>query len=430
ITPSNLATFERDVPTRGRIPYTRLSVHRELAKRVDFTARVIYSSATTHYTLFENATGIDLLGNNLLADTTNVTGNAKRPDAIGDGAITIYATDKLTISDAFRVNSFRINGGDIYNESIFTSLRGVPNPAQFINTVAFQFISEHLYQNTVEASYDINSKLQVHAGYRYTHRDIDLGNFTIPPGGGLQLDSPVDNNTNSGFFGFRFKPFHVWSTYFDFERGSADNVFTRIANYDYTNVRVRTLIKPTKTLVINASLITKDNNNPAIIEPPFTQPFGATISSRTFSTSVDWTPSSKFFVSGGYTYNHLDSNASIIEFLNFAETLSSSLYFVRDHFFFVNSRVQLAKRVSAFGAFRINKDLGQGDRVPTSAAEILTSYPLRYSEPEARLTVNLNRHVDWNAGWQYYGYAETVTPVRNFRVHLAYVSLTLRMNRE
>jgi hypothetical protein len=203
-----------------------------------------------------------------------------------------------------------------------------------------------------------------------------------------------------------------------------------VANYDFNNFRVRTVVKPLKTLAINGSLIVRDNDNPSFTQTPFPQPFGVTINSRIFSGSVDWTPNSKFDLSAGYTHTRVSSDAAIIFFLNFNETLGDSLYFMRDNFFFMNSRVQLHPRVTLFGGFRVNKDTGQGDRVPTSPTQILSSYPLKFSTLEGRLSINLLRQLDWNAGWQYFSYIEKTGLSRDYRANLAYVSLTFRFNRE
>jgi hypothetical protein len=50
--------------------------------------------------------------------------------------------------------------------------------------------------------------------------------------------------------------------------------------------------------------------------------------------------------------------------------------------------------------------------------------------PEARLSINLRRWLDWNAGWQYFDYNDTFFPAQNYQAHIGYVSLTVRFNRE
>ena len=91
-------TYQRDVPTRGEIPYTRFSLHTFLAKRVDFTGRYIYSSGTTDYIYLDNLTGTNSSNQRVKSDAITVSGNAKRPNAIGDASVTVAATPWLRIS--------------------------------------------------------------------------------------------------------------------------------------------------------------------------------------------------------------------------------------------------------------------------------------------------------------------------------------------
>jgi hypothetical protein len=428
---SVLNSFERDMPVRGRVPYTRLSVHTSPNKKVDFTGRFIYTSATTRYTFIENATGNDASNNKIILDQTIITGNAKRPNAVGDAGLTVYLTDRLTLSDTFRINNFRINGGDLFLDKLLESKFNQPLPAIFLDTASFTFEGLKQVQNSIEGDYNFSKRFSAHLGYLYTHRAFDLGSFTAPPGTSLSFDPTQENNTHTVFGGFRARPVDMWTLYFDFQHGQADNVFTRVANYNFNNYRARTVVKPAKTLAINGSLVVRNNDNPSITQTGFPQPFGVTINSRIFSGSIDWTPNSKFDLSAGYTHTHVDSDAAIIFFVaNATQRLGSSLYFMRDNFYFLNTRVQLHPRATIFTGFRINRDWGQGDRVPQSPTQIISSYPLTFGTPEARLSINLLRSLDWNAGWQYFSYHEKLDSTRDYRAHLAYVSLTFRFNRE
>src|SRR5262249_12087320 len=69
-------SYQRDVPTRGKIPYTRFSLHTLVAKRLDFTGRFIYSSGTTDYTYFDNITGTNSSNLKVKSDAITVLGNA------------------------------------------------------------------------------------------------------------------------------------------------------------------------------------------------------------------------------------------------------------------------------------------------------------------------------------------------------------------
>lgn len=416
--------LHREAPTRGRLPFTRFSVHTLIGNKLDFTGRYIYTNGTTRYSLAENVTGADFSGNKVLLDLFGSRGVAKRHNGMGDIGVSFFATNRLTLSETFRVNDFQISGGFPLSESLFrsrtTAFGTTVLPPLFVNTLSFRFTGYRQYLNTIEADYKFTPRFSGHFGYRYTNRRVEVGASDQPPVS--SLDSDVNrNHTNSIFGGFKARPTSIWTVYFDFEHGQADNVFTRVANYDYNNFRVRSLIKPTKTLSINASLVTKDNTNPAQFVDA--QNFGVETKSRILSFSGDWLPSSKFSLSGGYTYNYLNSDASVLFFLNGVKTTGSSLYFLRDNFFFFNTRFQFHPRASLFIGYRINNDTGQGDRTPASATQLLSSYPLHFQSPEARLTVKIFEYLDWNAGWQHFNYKEKFLNNQNYRANTAYTSL-------
>ncbi|HEX4899467.1 MAG TPA: hypothetical protein VFV61_02985, partial [Pyrinomonadaceae bacterium] len=56
-TAASLTSFHRDEPARGKVNYTRLSLHSLIAKKLDITGRIIYSKATSNSSLAESFTG-------------------------------------------------------------------------------------------------------------------------------------------------------------------------------------------------------------------------------------------------------------------------------------------------------------------------------------------------------------------------------------
>ncbi len=410
-------------------------MHTLIAKKLDFTGRYIYTSGKTDYSFFEVATGVDGSGNKITSETIAVNGTAKRPNGMGDLAATFYATDRFRISETFRVNNFRISGGDQLTDALLRA-RSTPFgdtvlPPVFTNTLAFRSIGYRRYLNTIEGDYDINSRLSIHAGYRYTNRRVQLGSndITVNAPAPEEEVQKVQNNTNTFIFGFKAKPVKIWSLYMDLERGSADNVFTRVDNYDFTNVRVRSILRPNRTLSFNVSLVTKDNNNPALTES--SQTFGVNVKSRVFSTSVDWSPNERFALNGGYTRMNATSDAEIILFLANVQTLGRSQYFMRDNFVFMTGYVRLFSRATLFGGYRLHNDPGQGSRTST-ASSLVGSFPYELQSPEAKLVFKLHKNVDWIAGYQYFGYEVPYpnTSTQFYHAHLPYTSLRISFGRE
>jgi hypothetical protein len=225
--------------------------------------------------------------------------------------------------------------------------------------------------------------------------------------------------------------------FLDAEKGTADNVFFRIGNYDYTNVRFKTRYVPSKDLSLDFGFISRDNANPSEIAGVSLNDFGVSAKSRVFTSAIDWTVSPRFSINTGYNYNWLNSNAVVNYFFNnIQHPEGRSLYYVRNHFFFIDATSILFPRVSLFTSYRINKDTGQGSRIDDPASTpgfLVSSYPNSYQSPEARLAIRLHRRLDWNVGYQYFNYNESaiVGPrPQNYHAHLPYTSLRLYFGRK
>jgi len=454
-TAANLTTFHRDEPARGSVNYTRLSLQTLLAQKLDITGRVIYSNAKQNYTSIENFTGRNwnprITGfppsppgatpNTLNLGQYILTGDTERPNWLGDLGLTFLATDKFRISDTFRVETFDINGAALFGD-FFSLTRGTrTDTIAFSNRNADTGTEYRKIQNTIEGDYQFSPHYSVHLGYRYGHRRVQesLSGFALNSNSPTPLTPETDtetNNTHSILGGFKARPQKEWTLYFDAEHGTADNVFTRIGNYDYTNVRFKSRYKPTSRVAFNLSVITKDNANPSEIAGVSLEDFGVSIKSRIFTSSLDWTATSKFSLSTGYNYQWVNSKAIIDYFFNnVRHPLGNNLYIVRNNFFFIESVARIAPRATLFTAYRINKDNGQGNRVadPTgNPGTLIASYPMSYQSPEARLAIKLHQRLDWNIGYQYYNYNEsTIVGPRpqNYHAHLPYTSLRLYFGR-
>jgi hypothetical protein len=463
-TAAQLTMFSRTEPSQGSVNYTRLSLHTLVGKRLDITGRITYSKATSSFALTESFTGRNwnprvtgwpptppaATPNTLNLGQYVITGSAERPTILGDIGLTFRATDKLRISNTFRVEDFEIDGLAVFND-FFSITRGAGATLR-TDTVAINNLDAHRvtkyrkYQNTIEGDYQFNARHSIHFGYRYGKRDLEesFEGFNLGSNGSL-IPPPVrtsdliveENHTHAFFGGFKLRPVSKWTIYFDAERGSADNVFTRIGNYDYTNIRAKSRYAPSRKVSFNLAVITKNNSNPSEIAGVSLQDFGVEVKTRLFTSSVDWAATSNVSFSTAYNYHWVDNDAVLEYFFNSVRhPLGRSLYFIRNHFFYVDSVARLNERVTLYAAYRINKDTGQGNRIadPTGTPGILiASYPMSYQTPEARLSFKLNRWLDWNVGYQYYNYNENalVGPrPQNYHAHLPYTSLRLYFGRK
>ncbi len=468
--PTNVArftSFNRDEPTRGSSEYTRFSVHTLAARKLDITGRIIYSYASAASRFLEKMTGTNFSSriagqlappNVLLLGQYNIPANAKRPNTLGDLGVTFLATNKFRISNTFRVEDFTIDGVATFNDIFSVSRGAVIDTRSFNNLSVFKTTRYRKYEDTVEGDYQFNLHYSVHFGYRYGSRRIHqlLSGFALNSNAPVPLTSvaacaspsvtcAVDeiqtNHTNVFFGGFKARPVKNWTIYFDAEHGTADNVFTRIGNYDYTNIRAKSRYAPNRKVSFNFAVITRDNANPSEIAGVSLTDFGVNVKSRTFTSAVDWMPSARLTVSTGYNYNWLNSDAVIDYFYQVPPAASvrhpigHSLYFVRNNFFFIDATAQLVPRVTLYASYRVNQDSGQGSRLadPTGTpGTLINSYPMNFQSPEARVAVRLNRYLDWNFGYSYYNYRESllVGPrPQNYHAHLPYTSLRFYFGR-
>jgi hypothetical protein len=452
---ASLTSFDRNEPARGSVNYTRFSLQTLVAKKLDVTGRIIYSEARQNYTALESFTGRNwnprITGfppsppaatpNILNLGQYNLTGNTERPNWLGDLGLTYMASDRFRISNTFRVETFEITGAALFAD-FFSLTRGTrTDTIGFSDRNVLTNTKYRKIQNTIEGDYQFNPRYSVHLGYRYARRRVEeaISGFNLGSNSPTALvpDSFTEhNNTHAVLGGFKARPVSEWTIYFDAERGTADNVFSRIGNYDYTNIRAKSRYKPTSRVAFNLALITKNNSNPSEIAGISLEDFGVTTKSRIFTSSVDWTVTSRFSLSTGYNYHWINSRAIVDYFFNSVQhPLGNSLYFVRNNFFFVESVARIAPRATLFAAYRINKDNGQGNRVadPTGVpGTLIASYPMSFQSPEARLAIKLHHRLDWNVGYQYYNYNESpiVGPrPQNYHAHLPYTSLRLYFGR-
>jgi hypothetical protein len=415
----------------------------------------VYSRATSNSAFLENMTGVNFstrIGsgagaqlappNVLILGQYNIPGNVKRPNTLGDFGVTFLATDKFRVSNTFRVEDFEINGVAVFNDLFSVSRGATIDTRAFTNLSVNKITKYRKYQDTVEGDYQFNKNYSIHFGYRYGSRRIEqiLNGYALNSNAPTLLtpeDEVETNHTNAFIGGFKARPVKNWTIYFDAEHGTADNVFTRIGNYNYTNIRAKSRYTPNRKVSFNLAVITKNNSNPSEIAGVSLNDFGVDVKSRTFTSSVDWTPTSRLSFSTGYNYNWANSDAVVDYFYNsIRHPQGHSLYFMRNNFFFFDTTAQLFPRVTLYAAYRVNQDNGQGNRLadPTGTpGTLINSYPMSFQSPEARLAIKINRRLDWNLGYQYYNYNESafVGPrPQNYHAHLPSTSLRLYFGRK
>lgn len=440
---ASIDSFRRDYPIKGTTNFVHFNAQRTFAEKLDFTGRFIYSLSNTEFGLNEIYTGRGQNGVFIDLDQFNIFGDAKRPQSRGDIGATYRVTDRFRISDTFTFDQFNISGGNELLEVIIRrTVAGLPNSPAPTNTLYHRVTAYRRFSNLLDVDYQVNNRLGFNVGWRYTDRNVELGGFqqnlntSVVSG---TIDDEHKNHTHTFLAGGKGKPLKNWVIFADVEIGDSDNVFTRLANNEFINFRVRSRASFNR-FAFNVSGIWKDNDSPGRAGAGNVVAFESTVESknRIFSASVDWTPRDEFSLSGGYTYQHLTSKVDVLVPIagtpgNYRRGLSE--YFVRDSHFFFDVTARPIRRVSIFASYRINDDNGQGDRVAARPEDIISSYPIRFQSPEVRVAIRLTKNIDWNVGYQYYDYKERQTQSgfigfdQNYNAHLPYTSLRIYFGR-
>jgi hypothetical protein len=427
----------RQYPVKGRTQYGIFNIQRTFAKKLDFTARVIYSATNRTFDYLETISGRDNSNNIVDFDNYIISGDSKRPQTRADIGLTYAITKDFRISDTFTFDQFNISGESAFAEAVYSrTAAGATRAPVFTNNFYDRVTGYRRIANLIEADYQVNNNFGFHAGYRYSKRRIREDGFNQPlaPATVLtitRLEDTAENQTNTFIAGLKIKPMKNWVIFADGEKGDADNAFTRLANYKVTNLRLRSRWSFNK-FAINISAISKDNDNPSTsTAPPANYPTGdfiANTKSRTFSTYFDWTPNSMFSVSGGYTFQRTISETDIV--INTGTLVRGlSQFYMRDHYAFFNVTAQPFKKVLFYASYNHDRDTGQGNLV-TTLPLLVTSYPFRLFNMESRIAFRFTKNIEWNLGYQYIGYNETVQPLsvggpQDYHANLPYTSLRI-----
>ncbi|MGD9589536.1 MAG: hypothetical protein AB7Q37_14080 [Pyrinomonadaceae bacterium] len=452
-TSSFLNTASRIYQTRGTTNFGNFFFQRTILDRFDIGGRLIYSEVNSEIGERDALTGrLSSTGNIVTQNDIVVPGLVKRPQTRADLGMTLRATSNVRISNTFTFDQFNIAGSNTFSEfAALISNNGTPQNPTRTNTSSWRQTAYKRFSDLLEADFQVSRMFGFNVGYRYTNRNVAISvrDINLISGSTTSThDEEFDNSTHSFIAGAKIKPTSNWTIYADVERGESDNVFTRLANKDLFNFRVRSRANA-GNFTFNLSAITKDNDSPGTSVPvgsgstaiPATETI-VTSKTRIFSGDIDWSPTSNFSINAGYTYTDLKSNVDVILPIGspiFSPTrwqIGSSEFYMRDSFFFFDVSARPHKRISMFASYRFNDDRGQGDRVISQPQDIITSYPMRSHNPEIKLAFRITRNIDWNVGYQYNSYREdsfispfatpvALFPAQNYTAHMPYTSLRI-----
>lgn len=400
-----LTFFDRETPIRSSSNIIRASINGNVGNRMHVLLQGMHNDEDMKINLFELVNGTDSQ-NRAITRVFLTTPNAKRPSTSADALVAVDLHEYATLSNTSRYYRYRILGNlDSSTATTLKSTQGVVTNT--LDTTAFRHTTDVTsYWNTLQLQFGRGRSFSGNVGWRYTFRDVKQFGTNVNTGsrpGSEVIDETERENTNTFIGGLRFRPVERANFFFDYEKGSADNVFIRVSPLDYQRFRARANIDITHTLSFNTSFTATDRTNP-------TPQVQNDSDYRGFATTLMWEPQARFWINGGYNYDSINSTANIAYFIGAVLNTGRSRYYSRQHFAFFDSRVGVTNRLDLFLVYRYITDRGAPDGVsffpPPALNDFIASLPMKRHNPEARLAFRINNHATANVSYRHYSYNE------------------------
>jgi hypothetical protein len=418
--------FNRSQPLHGSSPGWVGNLHGR-RKLWGLNARMTYVSGHNDFALEENALGLDASGLGVNRQIV-VGGDASRPALAGDASISFFPTSRLTFVDNTSISNNRIDGLSSYSEF----LNGV-NPG---GVVYFRYLAIRTITNSADVDYRASDWIGFYAGYRYADRQvrtIEGLNQLAVQNSDVNNYYEVGNQMQSGDAGVRIHPAKPLTINLEGELGRTNNPLTTVSDKNFQTLSGRAQYRVMKLQMAASYRESYDFNSSFSLFSSH---------QRGYTASTVWTPVNWFSLDASYNKLHNDSNSFLAFFTGpvggRTTTLQAnyrSVYISNIHSANLGIRFALPKRVDLYLGYSITKDTGDGRGAavaPSTSDPIqalldsVQTFPLTYQSPLARLSIRLTPKIRWNAGYQFYDYAETFGLLgyyQNFHAHTGFTSV-------
>jgi len=416
-----ISGFRRHEPIHGNTPVTSINIRTEKEHLIGFHGRYVHAGGTRNFALSEALTGVNSAQGLSTLRQTAVFGEADRRQATGDFTVTFMPSDKWTITNTSAVNNTRILGEASFLEtSLFRN--------EFIQ---FEELGVRHISNATEANFRPVSQFGLYGVYRFSTRRVRAREaFRFP---NFDFSSPLagqDNEIHSGGGGFRWQPVRRLRVSFDAEVGSADRPFTPVSEREFHTERARVQWRKEGFSAGFQFKNAVNDNGASLINHSST--------SRSVGANASWIePGGRFMLDTSYTKLDINTRSGIFNFLDEIEpeAVRNSFYTSNLHVFYFGSRIQAHARLLLYLGYTISKDTGDGSGTPSFTSgvspafpnfsfdgDFRNSFPLSYQSPLARVSLEVNKNLSWNLGWQFYNYSEQFIGEQNYHAHVGYSS--------
>ncbi len=411
-----LTSLTRTEPYHGTSPYWRVALFKEDKGWYSVNGRFTYTAGRRAFVLDEMDNGTARFGSTNRQVLTY--GDADRPVTTGNLTISLFPTDKLTLTNHTSIYNVRTDGNSYY--------RVLDDGTLSSEIVNFQYLGIRTIANETELNYRLSPGVAMFAGYNYSNRRIhSVADITVPGGG---ADSTIGDQTNqlhAGTLGVRLRPIKPLVIVLDGEIGRADRpVFpTSDRNYQLLGGRIQYKLK---NFTLGAQARSNYNNNSVSLTSYSSH-------ARNYSADFSWAAREWVSLDLSYAKLHLNTVGGIAYFASGSfVTGESSYYFSNIHHGNLGVRFSLRKRADLFLGYSRIQDTGDGRSTAVGSGigsalpgfQAAQTFPLTFQTPIARVSVRLREKLRWNAGYQYYAYHEDFSALQNYRANTGYTSLS------
>jgi hypothetical protein len=384
---------------RGSSVYTKVMATASPLPWLDLSGQFLYGRPQTDARYFDIAGGnfAQLTSLLLYSGQFNMgVSSATAPHTLGTAGLEIRPWKRLRIIDTFSTNRYDDMGIGVLTQQILLSptLSG-PSLVAAVNSP--QRVTNNREQ--IEAIFEASSMVTVRGGYRHEWGDATVRAGALDQSGALAYGEVI---RNVALLGATVHPIKKVTLNADWESAGTRRDYFRTGLYDYHKLRTRARYQPFTDLWFQGNFTLLQNSNPAIgVRNDY--------SSRDNSLAMFWTPKGGKRVSVMAEYNRSSIYSSIGYLLLPFLTPSVSMY--KDNANTATSAIDVVLPAVAGVAAKLTA----GGSLFTSAG----SRPTRYYQPLGRLSIPIQKHLQWNTEWRYYGYGEeTIYRYEGFRTNL------------
>lgn len=472
-------SYSRFQRYRNFLPTEQATITSSSIRRVEFTARFMYSNADANTPEFENFSGVagTTLASNTCPTAANcTTAHARWVSEQADGGATIHVTSHLRLVDSFRFYAYRIPGV-LEDLGTVTTTTGTTST----NELFLRFSQQSIKSNEFDVQYDISRHLGARVGYLYRNifdnhywftcggligavanpvaSCISLGSGVGTVGtlddlevGATTLGAETPINQHWGIAGVWYRPSRQFHVDGEVRIMSGDSYVARIDARRQQQYRANVTYTPKTwlTMAANANLLEQRNNSDTGAAGA-AEPIGYNAHYRNFGFSIMATPHNRLMVDVAYNYSNSGQNANIcyattsptlppgtVACPNDATNTNQSLGFYLNHTHYGTANVQFkpVHRLTLGTGYSIVRvvdgstlDLnGTALVIGTTSFQPAGALASSYQQIFGTVGVQVVKNVELRAGWNYYQYNEDAPsgPTLNRYFHANVTTASLR----